>query len=117
MTRPGSDARRDRRLVRQQLRAVCRELNDSPRVARDRGPAGARTLCTCSTSSPATIRHLRTMLRVRQVAQTRLLAQLYDLQATGSQSRLDLARAEQTIIHLRSELEEALLHNAALRTN
>lgn len=117
MTPWGNDPRRDRRLVRQQLRAVCRELNESRRVPRDRGRRSVPTLCTCSTSSPATIRRLRTMLRVRQNAELQLLAELHEFRVTDNRHRLDLAQTEQTMTHLRSELDEAHLRNAELQTN
>jgi len=113
MTCWGNDPRRDRRLVRQQLRVVCRELNESRRVTQDRGRARAATLCTCSTSSP-TNRHLRTMLRVRRNAEAQLRAELRELRAQG---RLYLAQTEQTMTHLRSELDEAQLRNAEQQTN
>lgn len=93
MTRWSNDARRDRRRVRQQLRAVCRELNESRPVTRACGRASAATLCTCSTSSP-TNRHLRTMLRVRRNAEAQLRTELHELREQG---RLYLAQTEQTI--------------------
>lgn len=115
MTRGGNDPRRDRRHVRQQLRGLCRELNESL-VVRDRGSASTPALCTCSTVSPATMRHLRMMLRVRQAAEARLSAELQELRAAADQSRVGLALAERMITRLRGELEEAHLSNAALQT-